>query len=271
MLNIMNAMLVYKITNTVNDHGYVGITTCALAKRWREHLCAAKTGNQNRLYRAMRKYGTDNFKIEVIAKAANFQELQEMEKKCIIEHDTHARNGCGYNLTEGGEGRDKLNQIYGEQFPQAVLTEALVAYIRDPQFWNVSNAKLLQQAVEKFGFKGSRDALKDARNGKSWKHLNEKHPPVVCKKGTRKPPLTEEQREKQRATLSKHHADALKASAAERSGRRAVHAKLHIDTIKNIFYSDLSLLKTANKFGISKKMVLLIKQRKAHVYLTKGL
>ena len=65
--------------------------------------------------------------------------------------------------------------------------------------------------------------------------------------------------------------EALAKLSDMRRGKRGANAKLPEQTVKDIFYSPLSLLKTAEQFGVSKKMVLLIKQRKAHVYLTKEL
>jgi hypothetical protein len=264
-------MLVYKITNNVNGHGYIGITQCALAKRWREHLCAARTGSDKRLYKAMRKYGTDNFSIAVIREATSFEELQRLECELVIEHNTHAKNGQGYNLTAGGEGRDRMDQLFGEALSCSVLTEEIVAFARDPQHWNISNADVLALIADKFDLDCSIDTVKDARNGSSWTHLNVKYPPVKRGKGVRHDVVSEETREAQIANLSKYHSDAIKASSEMRKGKRGSHAKLSEQAVRDIFFYPESLLKTAIKFGISKKMVLLIKQRKAHTYLTQGL
>lgn len=264
-------MLVYKITNNVNGHGYIGITQCALAKRWREHLCAARTGSDKRLYRAMRKYGTDNFSIAVLKEATSFEELQRFECELIIEHNTHAKNGQGYNLTAGGEGKDRVDQLFGEALPTSVLTEEIVAFARDPQHWNISNANVLALIAEKFELDCSIDTVKDARNGSSWTHLNVKYPPVKRGRGARHNTFPEETKQAQIANLAKHHANAIKASAEIRKGKRGSHAKLSEETVRDIFFHPESLNKTATKFGVSKKMVLLIKQRKAHTYLTQGL
>ena len=264
-------MIVYKITNKENGHGYIGITQCALTKRWREHLSAARTGNDKRLYKAMRKYGTDSFTIEVIREATSFEDLKRFECELIILHNTHAKNGQGYNLTAGGEGRDRFNQLFGEALPHSVLTEEIVAFARDPQHWNISNSDVLTLIAQKFELDCAVDTIKDARNGSSWTHLNKQHPPVKRGKGVRHDVVSEEARQVQKNTLAKHHAAAIIASAKSRTGKRSSNARLSEDTVKDIFFHPESLLKTALKFGISKKMVLLIKQRKAHTYLTQGL
>ena len=264
-------MLVYKITNNVNGHGYIGITQCSLAKRWREHLCAARTGNNKKLYAAMRKYGTDNFSIAVLYEATSFKELQAVEKGAIAEHGTYATGGKGYNLTSGGEGTDRVDQLFGEALACSVLTEEIVAFARDPQHWNISNADVLALIAKKFKLACSIDTVKDARNGSSWTHLNTQYPPVKRGRGARDDVVSEETRQAQKDTLAKNHAAAIMASAKARSGKRGAHAKLSEATVRDIFFNPESLLKTAAKFGVSKKMVLLIKQRKAHTYLTQGL
>ncbi len=264
-------MLVYKITNNVNGHGYIGITQCSLAKRWREHLSAARTGSDKRLYKAMRKYGVDNFSIAVLYEATSFQELQVVERGLIASHGTYANSGNGYNLTSGGEGRDRADQIFGEDTPQAVLTEEIVAFARDTQHWNISNADVLALIAKKFDLDCAIDTVKDARNGSSWTHLNNQYPPIKRGRGARDDVVSDDARQAQKDTLAKHHDVAIMASAAARKGKRGNHAKLSEAVVRDIFFNPESLLKTATKFGVSKKMVLLIKQRRAHTYLTQGL
>lgn len=264
-------MLAYMITNNVNGHRYIGITVCSLEKRWREHRSAANTGSQKRLYRAMRKYGIENFSINKIYDATSFDDLQEAEKRFIAQYETHASLNKGYNLTSGGEGRDRVDQIYGEKLPHSVLTREVVAFIRNPNNQGVSNSSLLDQVHVRFGVMCSRDAIRDARRGDTWAHLNEQYPPIKSGQGANKSPMTEERRAAARAVLALHRSAALKKLSESRKGKRGSNAKLAEDTVRDIFYNQESLLKTAEKFGVSKKMVLLIKQRKAHVYLTQGL
>ena len=60
---------IYKITNQINGKVYIGQTSkIDPTKRWNEHRHAVIDPDQRErpLYRAMRKYGIDNFKFEVI-------------------------------------------------------------------------------------------------------------------------------------------------------------------------------------------------------------
>jgi group I intron endonuclease len=263
-------MFVYKITNTENQRVYVGLTSGSLKKRWAEHLCAARSGSENPLYRAMRKYGAEKFSMHLLYSAASVDEMRQKEIELISKLRAHVVDG-GYNLTDHGFQHGKTNQQKGELVYNAKLSEELVAFIRNPDFWDRPNSELLELAKEQFGFSGSRDALRDARRGDSWKHLNSAYAPVTAKRGARKPPLTELQKVKAAQILNEHRSSAVEKSVALRIGKRAANARLSEKTVKDIFYSQHSLCETAKDFGVSKKLVSLIKQRKSHVYLTKEL
>jgi group I intron endonuclease len=58
-------MLIYKITNLINNKIYIGKTIRTVELRWQEHIRDSKTG-KTPLYLAMQKYGINNFKIEII-------------------------------------------------------------------------------------------------------------------------------------------------------------------------------------------------------------
>lgn len=262
-------MFVYKIVNSINPRVYVGLTICTLNKRWREHKCAANIGVDKPLYRAMRKHGIDNFKMELVYTATSIEDLRAAELRYIDELKAHVEAG-GYNLTDHGYNYGKVGVLKGEQQAHALLTEQIVAFIRDPSHWDTSNTQMLKTVEEMFGFSGARDTIRDARRGDAWKHLNEKYPPVKVGQGARRA-ITEKQRQAARETMAKHAEHIHKCKIESRKGKRAPNAKLSEQTVKDIFYSAESLNKTAIKYGTSKKMVSLIKQRKAHVYLTKEL
>lgn len=88
--------IVYKATNEINGKSYVGQTK-NLEQRKQQHL---KTGTY--FHNALKKYGFDNFKWEVIENCNSKNELNEMEFHYIKQYNTFVP--CGYNLTSGGEG-----------------------------------------------------------------------------------------------------------------------------------------------------------------------
>ena len=96
-------MIVYRITNTVNNKIYIGITTKSINIRWKEHC-----GQGFLLYKSIKKYGQDNFKVEVVDTATCEQELQAKEVEWIS--NDNSMSPYGYNLTSGGE----LNKVHCE-------------------------------------------------------------------------------------------------------------------------------------------------------------
>lgn len=92
--------IVYKITNTINTKVYIGITD-NLEQRWQQHKKDAKSKLSRPLYRAMKKYGIDNFTITPICSTLTREDLGTVEQQLIAEHNTMTPNG--YNLTSGGE------------------------------------------------------------------------------------------------------------------------------------------------------------------------
>ena len=93
--------IVYKITNTVNSKLYFGITQQSLIKRWQQHKCNSNKKNYH-LYNAIKKYGFDKFKIEIVYKAGSKKDMFSKEKELISMYKTNLR-GYGYNNSLGGE------------------------------------------------------------------------------------------------------------------------------------------------------------------------
>ena len=85
-------MIVYKLTNKVNDKFYIGVTTGCIKQRRRSHMC--QTGKY--LSAAIVKYGKENFIIEQIDTAKTDKELDRKERYYIKTLKPH------YNLTNGG-------------------------------------------------------------------------------------------------------------------------------------------------------------------------
>jgi len=98
-------MLIYKATNLINNKSYIGQTQNSLKQRKNEHINHAKSNRYSMIFhKAIRKYGNDNFKWEVLCECNDIDELNKMEKHHIKEHNTFIDNGNGYNMTTGGDG-----------------------------------------------------------------------------------------------------------------------------------------------------------------------
>lgn len=96
---------IYKITNLVNNKIYIGFTTKSKEDRWKRHISSMnnKKYASSLLYKAIKKYGKENFKIEELL-SGNYSknELSELEKQYIKNLNSFSING--YNLNEGGQG-----------------------------------------------------------------------------------------------------------------------------------------------------------------------
>lgn len=108
--------IVYKITNMLNNKIYIGQTTKSLGLRWGQHRRASLSyGSNYPLYKAIRLYGIENFKIEKIDVADNSEELNIKEEFWIETFNSYIKHRKGYNLTKGGHNRDDLkNKSWGK-------------------------------------------------------------------------------------------------------------------------------------------------------------
>lgn len=92
--------VIYCIRNEINGILYIGKTIQKLKKRWGQHKCAAKRGEESRLYNAINKYGLKNFTIVQIDSSDKISKLDALEIYYIEILNTISPNG--YNLTKGG-------------------------------------------------------------------------------------------------------------------------------------------------------------------------
>lgn len=94
---------IYRIVNCVNGKSYVGYTTNP-ERRWKAHLLtASKARGGYALHAAMRKYGSQNFEMEVVLCSLDHSHmLSEMEPFFITRYESRIDQN-GYNLTDGGE------------------------------------------------------------------------------------------------------------------------------------------------------------------------
>jgi hypothetical protein len=98
-------MIIYRVTNLVNNKIYVGQTVTTLGIRWSQHIhVAVKKGGDGYLGKAIRKYGIENFSVNEIDSAMSSDELNKKEIFWIETLNSHASKN-GYNLAFGGPTR----------------------------------------------------------------------------------------------------------------------------------------------------------------------
>ena len=76
---------VYVITNKSNGKQYVGQTKHTLKRRMQWHIRDAKNGQKRILSQAIREYGVDNFKIQVIEEHLSPNYVDECERYWIMK------------------------------------------------------------------------------------------------------------------------------------------------------------------------------------------
>ena len=96
---------IYKITNIINGKSYIGKTNYSIEKRFKEHCKDSQVQSKNKrpLYMAMRKYGVNNFKIELLEETDNPDEREIFWIKKINTFK------YGYNATIGGDGKSFID------------------------------------------------------------------------------------------------------------------------------------------------------------------
>ena len=149
---------VYKITNLINNHAYIGIST-NIEKRFQYHKDPYnhKRESNKLLYRAFAKYGIENFKFEILEECS-VDILAQKEKYYITLYNTMKD---GYNMTAGGE--DNI----GESHPGHKLTEADIIDIRT-RYNNLERKKeVFQLYCHRIGESGFGKIWK----GETWKSI----------------------------------------------------------------------------------------------------
>ena len=146
-----------------NGKLYIGLTVY-FKKRMREHKCSAKNSTCV-VYSAIRKYGWDKIKIEIIDHAETKEELSELEKYYIKKYNTsvNSPNSNGYNMTIGGEGtwgykfteedKKKISKAklkYYEDNPDAreKISKALLEYYENNSDAREKNSKAILKYYE---------------------------------------------------------------------------------------------------------------------------
>lgn len=92
---------IYKYTNLINNKIYIGQTKSSLEQRDKKHLQQLDDGTY--FHRAIKKYGRNNFSLELVEENIPYYLLDNREKYWIDYFDSFYTTGKGYNLTQGGQ------------------------------------------------------------------------------------------------------------------------------------------------------------------------
>lgn len=147
----MSKFLVYKITCKINNKIYIGQTCQSLHTRLLKHFSKEKENVQTKLYRAIKKYGKENFSIELIEEVSSQEELNIREFYWINIYDAVSN---GYNT------KNSIGKCGGDTLSNHPLRESICEKIRISKLGNNNPMRI-------YG------GLKGKSNGMYGKHLTE--------------------------------------------------------------------------------------------------
>lgn len=173
----------YKITNTINNKCYIGWTGKTIQSRWEKHKNDALSFRDNRkFYNAIRKYGIEHWKVDLLLETLSIEEAKTKEIELIKFYNSYYE---GYNATKGGDGNNGI--IMSEESNRA-------------RSLKLKGVKKSQETIAKFK---ARKSTPEENKKRSLSHKGKKKPWV---KWT---PEQIEQRAMTRRSLSKDQYDRI--------------------------------------------------------------
>lgn len=120
---------IYRIVNIRNRKSYVGYTI-DIDRRWKTHLRSSTTHSDKPLYHAMRKYGINNFYLEILSETYDKDFALKILEPYYIKYYDSKIDKNGYNLTDGGESNygwvpsEKTKSLWKKQRKGKVVSES---------------------------------------------------------------------------------------------------------------------------------------------------
>lgn len=154
-----------------NNKKYIGITSQSPERRWRKN----GEGYKEHLYfwRAIQKYGWDNFKHDILYADLTKEEAEQKEVELIAYYNSNNID-FGYNMSVGGESgskgykytyeqrkrmsenrKGKKNGMYGKHHTEESIEKGRIKHLRE----NLSSDTIYKMSVAKKGKKRSNESI----------------------------------------------------------------------------------------------------------------
>lgn len=156
---MINTGKIYKYTNLINRKIYIGQTRQTLEQRDYKHI--SQLNDNTYFHRAIKKYGRENFSLELIEDNIPLDLLNEKEIYYINYFQSFYTTGKGYNLTQGGtwsSGTQILTRTQAEEIKQIII----------------NSTKTFEKIGQLYGV--TLYAISDINRGKSFYDNNLKYP-----------------------------------------------------------------------------------------------
>lgn len=223
---------IYKITNKITKKCYIGETKYNPEIRWRRHL---QTINKNigcpALKDAIKKYGADNFKFEVLIICFD-EDRYIYEKQYIKNFNSQVPNG--YNILEGGEGGGFIGKKHTEETKQK-LSESLKKFYEKSEERQKKSLSI-KQAMKKV------DMKKIIANSENYKKaVEEGRVGGRVHKNNKDHKLSEETKQKIRESVLKYYKENQKE-------KRQINIENHRNIMANATGKKVNQYTTNNEF-----------------------
>lgn len=146
---------IYKITNKINNKCYIGQSVNP-HRRFTSHKSRARNmefSESQILYNAIRKYGEENFSIEILEWTEDYN---NKEIEYIKKYNSTSPNG--YNISSGG---DEPPHKYGEEHHNSKITNEMLDVIikelknnrlTEPEIGKLFNPEISQSTIHNINF-----------------------------------------------------------------------------------------------------------------------
>lgn len=149
---------IYKIENKINGKVYIG-QSMSIETRFNQHKNCSRNKNYQgydcKFYRALRKYGIENFEFSVVEECSK-EELNDKETFYIQKYNSYYE---GYNSTTSSENVTER----AENHPKAKLTNNKVLEIKNML---LNTACTEYEIAEKYGI--SQSIISEINLGEKW-------------------------------------------------------------------------------------------------------
>ena len=255
MLYITTMGFIYKITNIITNKCYIGETKKNNPElRWNEHKSKIEKGiGCPALQDAVRKYGINNFKFQVLIICFD-EDRYRFEIEYIKKYNSIAPNG--YNLTTGGEGGGFYGKKHTQETIDKIIKVSKQRYINNPQLKiDMSERQKIVMNTEEV-----RNKIKNGlKNSEKWKLAKENG--LLGNNNNRK--QTEETKAKISESIKKYFSNTNKNNkeTINKEKHREIMAKSkgikvqQCDEYHNVINTFISLSDAERQTGVSKATI----------------
>lgn len=158
---------VYKHTNIHNGKVYIGITRQDVERRWQNGHGYDRTYFGN----AIKKYGWNGFKHEILFSGLSKEDACEKEKTLIKLYKSDNRE-YGYNICEGGQTGDNLHPYYGSENNRAVSVRRINPKTKEVVVFNTMTDAVNEMGINHRGISKACRGISNTYMGYIWEYEN---------------------------------------------------------------------------------------------------